>query len=90
MNNILEQLYFGEIRPEEMIVPKNPEYRTLNNEISNLKEQLKMRLSDHEMELLEETFDLIGKSCSIYSSEVFIYGFKMGVLMITEAFANRG
>ncbi|MDQ0090333.1 hypothetical protein J2T12_003747 [Paenibacillus anaericanus] len=89
MGNLLEQLYFGEIRPEEMIVPKNPEYRTLNNEISKSKEQIKMRLSEDDMELVEETFDLIGRSSSMYSTEVFIYGFKMGILMITEAFADR-
>lgn len=51
MSNILEQLYFGEIRPEEVIVPKNPEYRTLNNKISNSKEQLKMKFSETDMEL---------------------------------------
>ncbi|GIO42786.1 DUF6809 family protein [Paenibacillus apis] len=89
MSNILEQLYFGEIRPEEVIVPKNPEYISLNNKISNSKEHLKMKLSENDMELLEETFDLLGRSSSIYSTEVFIYGFKMGALMITEVFANR-
>ncbi|MCM3038777.1 hypothetical protein M3201_03560 [Paenibacillus motobuensis] len=90
MSNILEQLFFGEIRPEEVIVPKNPEYRSLSNEISNSKEQLKMKLSENDIELLEETFDLLDRSSSMYSTEVFIYGFKMGALMITEVFANRG
>lgn len=90
MSNILEQLYFGEIRPEEVIVPKNREYRTLNNKISNSMEQLKMKLSETDMELLEETFDLLSRSSSMYSTEVFIYGFKMGALMINEVFANRG
>ncbi|MGG3307786.1 DUF6809 family protein [Paenibacillus lautus] len=90
MSNILEQLYVGEIRPEEVIVPKNPEYRTLNNKISNSKEQLKMKLSETDMELLEETFDLLSRSSSMYSTEVFIYGFKKGALMINEVFANRG
>lgn len=64
MSNILEQLYFGEIRPEEVIVPKNPEYRSLNNKISNSKEQLKMKLSENDMELLEKTFDLLSRSSS--------------------------
>ncbi|MFG1733026.1 hypothetical protein PAEVO_10800 [Paenibacillus sp. GM2FR] len=89
MNSILEQLYFGEIKPEEMIVPKNLEYRSINNEISNSKNHLKMKLSQNDMELLEKTFDLLNRSVSIYSTEVFIYGFKMGAQMITEVFANR-
>lgn len=89
MNSILEQLYFGEIRPEEMIVPKNPEYRSLSHEISNSKEHLKTKLSENDIELLEKTFDLLNRSSSIYSTEVFIYGFKMGAQMITEVFVNR-
>ncbi len=37
MNNILEQLFFGEIRPEEVILPRNSEYRMINKEISQFK-----------------------------------------------------
>lgn len=90
MSSILEQLYSGEIRPEEVIVPKNPEYVSLNREISNLKKQLNLILSENDIELLDETFDLLGKSFSIYSTEVFVQGFKMGALMITEVFDNKG
>ncbi|TYA14683.1 hypothetical protein FRY98_03090 [Paenibacillus faecis] len=86
MSSLLEQLYFGEIRPEEIIVPKNPEYKALNNEISDSKKQLMMRLSENDIKLFEKTFDLMGRSSSIYSTEVFIYGFKMGIQMITEAY----
>lgn len=89
MSSILEQLYFGEIRPEEVIVPKNPEYRSINEKISNSMEHLKIKLSENDIILLEEIIDLFGKSSSIYSTEVFIYGFKMGALMITEVVANR-
>lgn len=90
MSSVLEQLYFGEIRPEEVIVPKSPEYRSLNEKISNLKEQLQLMLSEKEIELLDETFDLLGRSFSIYSTEVFVHGFKMGALMINEVLDNKG
>lgn len=88
MSSLLEQLYFGEIRPEEKIIPKNPEYKLLNAEISNFKERLKTSLTEDEIELLEKIYDLLGKSSSIYSTEVFIYGFKMGVQIVTEAYAD--
>ncbi|CAM4372152.1 hypothetical protein U9M73_12990 [Paenibacillus phoenicis] len=88
MSSLLEQLYFGEIRPEEKIIPKNPEYKLLNVEISNFKEKLITSLTEDEIELLEKIYDLLGKSSSIYSTEVFIYGFKMGVQIITEAYAD--
>ncbi|WP_178023819.1 DUF6809 family protein [uncultured Paenibacillus sp.] len=89
MSSLLEQLYFGEIRPEEKIIPKNPEYKLLNVEISNFKEKLITSLTEDEVELLEKIYDLLGKSSSIYSTEVFIYGFKMGVQIVTEAYADR-
>lgn len=89
MSSLLEQLYFGEIRPEEKIIPKNPEYKLLNSEISNFKEKLLTSLAEDEVELLEKICDLLGKSSSIYSTEVFIYGFKMGVQIVTEAYADR-
>lgn len=89
MSSLLEQLYFGEIRPEEKIIPKNPEYQLLNSEISNFKEKLLTSLTEDEVELLEKIYDLLGKSSSIYSTEVFIYGFKMGVQIVTEAYADR-
>ena len=88
MSSLLEQLYFGEIRPEEKIIPKNPEYKLLNSEISKFKERIKTSLTEDEIELLERIYDLLGKSSSIYSSEVFIYGFKMGVQIVTEAYTD--
>lgn len=88
MSSLLEQLYFGEIRPEEKIIPKNPEYKLLNSEISNFKEKLITSLTEDEVELLEKIYDLLGRSSSIYSTEVFIYGFKMGVQIVTEAYAD--
>lgn len=89
MTSILEQLYFGEIRPEEVIVPKNPEYRSLNQKISNSKEYFKSILSENDFKLLEETFDLSGKSCAMHSTEAFIYGFKMGALMMGEVVGRK-
>ncbi|MNE68306.1 hypothetical protein D3C80_1639600 [compost metagenome] len=88
-NSILEQLYFGEIRPEEVIVPKNPEYRALNKKISISKEYFKNILSENDFKLFEETFDLSGESCSMHSTEAFIYGFKMGALMMGEVLGER-
>lgn len=90
MNSILEQLYFGDIRPDEVIVPKNPEYRALNKKISISKEYFKNILSENDFKLFEETFDLSGESCSMHSTEAFIYGFKMGALMMSEVLGGKG
>lgn len=88
-SNILEQLYFGEIRPTEVIVPRNPEYQLLNKKIFNWKEHFKRILSENDFKILEEMFDLTGESYSMCSTEAFVYGFKMGALMMGEVLGER-
>lgn len=78
MSSLLEQLYFGEIRPEEKIIPKNPEYKLLNSEISSFKEKLITSLTEDEVELLEKIYDLLGRSSSIYSTENIHLWFQNG------------
>lgn len=34
MGNIIEELYYGNLRPEENIVPKDSEYRSIDKEIT--------------------------------------------------------
>ncbi|WP_369008893.1 DUF6809 family protein [Paenibacillus xylanexedens] len=34
VGNIIEKLYYGNLRPEENIVPKDSEYRSINKEIT--------------------------------------------------------
>ena len=48
MNNILEQLYNGEIYPSENIVPSNPQYRSLTLKISDEREALQTKLNVEE------------------------------------------
>ncbi|MNZ70904.1 hypothetical protein D3C78_892550 [compost metagenome] len=65
MKSILEELYRGNLKPEERMVPKDPDYRPLNRKISELKEEVKKRLSESDYEILEQIFDLIGESNSM-------------------------
>lgn len=60
MNSILEALYNGRLRPDEMMMPTHPEYQVLGRQIAILTEQWKNRLSDNEFLELEQLFDLWG------------------------------
>lgn len=86
MNNILKQLYNGEIYPSEQIVPTDPEYRPLELKISNERTALKKKLSKEDGERLEELGNMYLTSSTYISYANFSHGFKLGVLLMLEVF----
>lgn len=86
MKNILTEFYYGNLHPEEVIRPKDPEYRNINQKISDAMEYFKKNLSENDLELLEEMIDLSGQSKAIQATDTFVQGFRMGVLMMVEVF----
>lgn len=90
MKNIIEELYYGNLHPEEHIVPSNPEYRPLTRKISALMEEAKQRFSEDDFTTLEEILDLNGESSSMVTSEAFVQGFRMGALVMVEVFLGEG
>ncbi|MDN4067935.1 hypothetical protein QYF50_08525 [Paenibacillus vini] len=90
MKSILEELYRGNLNPQERMVPTVPEYRLLNRKTSDLMEELKQRFSEDDFKVLEKILDLNGESNSILTSEAFVQGFRMGVLVMIEVFCGEG
>ncbi|WP_044479543.1 DUF6809 family protein [Paenibacillus antibioticophila] len=90
MKNIIEELYYGNLHPEEHIVPSNPEYRPLTRKISALMEEAKQRFSEDDFKTLEEILDLNGESSSMVASEAFVQGFRMGALVMLKVFWGEG
>lgn len=85
MGNIIEELYFGNLRPEEDIVPKDAEYRSINKEITAYIEKFKRELSEEDFKQLEVLFDMMDQVHSIHSKEAFASGFKIGTLIMIES-----
>ncbi|MEK5477669.1 DUF6809 family protein [Paenibacillus sp. FSL R5-0407] len=90
MKSILEELYRGNLNPQERMVLTVPEYRLLNRKISDLMEELKQRFSEDDFKVLEKILDLNGESNSMLTSEAFVQGFRMGVLVMIEVFYGEG
>ncbi|WP_410771965.1 DUF6809 family protein [Fontibacillus sp. BL9] len=90
MKNIIEELYYGNLRPEERIVPTDPEYREINRKNSELLEEVKRKFSESDFEILEQILDLNGESNSMVTSEAFVQGFRMGALVMVEVFLGEG
>lgn len=90
MKSILEELYRGNLNPEERMIPTDPEYRQLNRKLSNLMVEAKQRFSEDDFKTLEEILDLHGETSSMVASEAFVQGFRMGALVMVEVFCGRG
>jgi hypothetical protein len=90
MRSILEELHSGNIFPDELIIPKDPEYRLINQKIGDNKEYFKKKLPEDEYRRFEELDNLCCQSSSMCASESFIYGFKLGALIMVEVFTGKG
>lgn len=84
MSTLLEQLYGGEIYPAEKILVKTPEYKALNQKISEEKTYFHSILSPKDRERLEALGDMELQRSSAYAFENFVYGFRLGVGLILE------
>ncbi|MNJ34776.1 hypothetical protein D3C77_295010 [compost metagenome] len=89
MRSILEALYGGDIRPEEKIVPTDPEYRVLNRKISEAMKMWEKKLTATEFSQLEELLDLRSKSGILHATASFVHGFQLGTIMMTEVYTAR-
>lgn len=90
MQSILGELFEGGINPAEFIIPRNPEYRPLNQKISNKINMWRDKLSEHDYQELEELLDLRSQVESMYAKASFIYGFKIAAAMMIEVVSGQG
>ncbi|OKP96245.1 DUF6809 family protein [Paenibacillus sp. P46E] len=84
MGSILENLYFGNIRPDEEVHPNHSEYQELNRTISSIIEAYHRKLTPEEYDELEKLIDLLGQTTSMYSAAAYTEGFRLGALMMME------
>ena len=89
MKTILEELYDGNIYPDELIISKDSEYRPLNQKISDTMKIWRNKLSEADYEQLEAIMDLRCKSNSMEASASFMYGFKLGALIMIEVLTGK-
>ncbi len=86
---MLEALFHGDIRPEEQVVPRNPDYRSISRRVSEAMELWKEKLSSEDFNQLEAMLDLRSQSESIYATNTFINGFQLGALIMMEIYTAK-
>lgn len=89
MSNVLEELYYGNIYPDTKLYRHHPLYvessrcRTVNLD------KLMELFNEREKELFEKYCTAQAEMDDIIQYTHFTYGFKLGVLLITEVFMDK-
>ena len=88
MRKILEEFYFGNLRPSERRVTPSSELRQAVSSVSRceqqLMEQLMEQLNEGEQAILKDMVSAQQDIDSITGCESFVLGFRLGVRMMAE------
>lgn len=90
MPSLLESLYYGNLLPEEQVVPKDPQYRQLSRELSEAMLAWREKLSGEDFTELEALIDLQQKIQGMEMTEAFTNGFKLGAGLMIEVLIGSG
>lgn len=89
MMNILEELYYGNIRPDSRVYPPNsPFVEAAKLKNKNL-EKLMAALNDSEKETFEKYCDAESDIQSITRYDTYTYALKFGILLMIEIFMGK-
>ena len=74
---ILENLWYGNIRPVESLVDENTEYKSLLRLVAKNREKFEATLSPEQAELFEKFYTAVNEMNSISETAAFKYGFNL-------------
>jgi hypothetical protein len=90
MQSILEEFFYGNITPANQTFKHNSEYERAVKALTNKGEKLLEKLNAEERTLFEKYLDTQGEVDILTAVQNFIHGYKLGVLMTSEAFVTGG
>ena len=82
--SIIEDLWHGNIAPNERFFEKDSEYASALHEVLQHSKDLRDRLNDEESEILEKFTESMHEMCGIGEREAFVRGFTLGARIIIE------
>lgn len=87
--SLIEHLFSGEIYPSEIIGVSNTKLNELNAAARDAMDMFLENLSKQDQEAFEKADDKRLDANSVYHFECFSHGFKLGMLILFEALADR-
>ncbi len=84
MKSMIEELWYGNIIPQEDGIFNKPEFKELFGYTARHRSDLEETLSEKQKELLEKMMDNRNEFDSLAEARVFAYGFKLGAKLMLE------
>ena len=88
MSNIIEDLYYNNLEPQELQTDITPKLKEKLRILSNKEEQLRERLTAENLELFNDYAMCCTELSCLSCADAFISGFKLGGKIIYETFEN--
>ncbi len=82
---VLENLWYGNIRPVETYIEGNMEYKRLLRLASKNRERLENELSQNQLDLFEKYNTSANEMNSVSETAAFKFGFNLAVWLLTES-----
>ncbi len=88
MTDMIKELWYGNIVPQEDGIFNKPELRELLGYVARHRGELEESLTDKQKELLDKMMDNRNEYDSLAEAAVFAYGFKLGAKITLEALTD--
>ena len=89
MQSILEELWYGNICPNESCRKTTPEVKELMGYIADHHDALLEMLTDKQKETFEKFDDCWDELTDINEREIFVYAFKLGARIAIDVLTER-
>lgn len=85
----INNLYIGEIRPLDDLMPNTDEYKELSKTIDESITKLKQSTDDNTNNMIVDLTEQLNAQSTEYGAICFKEGIKHGILLMTEVFAEK-
>ena len=84
MRTLLEELWYGNVYPQEQSTKNNREVKELISLMGKNREELSATFTNEQKVTLEKYDDCVNEMYSIIEREAFTYGFRLGGRLMLE------
>ncbi len=88
MSNIIEELFYGNLEPQELTTEITPRLKKKLSELVKKEEELTSKLSEGEKELFANYVLSYNEFSSISNSDSFVSGFRFGARFAYDTFVK--
>ena len=85
----LEDLWYGNINPNETILIQNRQFKHLLSLMGKSRDKLTDTFTNQQKELLEKYDDAVNEMHSLTEPSPFQYGFSLGARLVTESVSTQ-